>query len=232
VRGGALLAHARASTRRRSGGATRLRARMLRRKSLLSPDRMTSSPALSQPGLRTLLARWATRASRVPIGPEPFAAVEGGQLHGESPRLSAGPIRDELVELFEAAATSPATEAGAASEVSAEGRAPPYPPPVATPGRDHQDSGGLRCTPAGLRAGPLLRPRSRRRGRIDRPMTAGAAATTKECPTSRSGDIAAVSSMAFWGSPRWTDISNRRSPCPTGASERGASVDVPARVPS
>jgi hypothetical protein len=74
---GARSCRTRASTRRRSGPVTRPSASMLRLTSLLSRARITSSPALSQPGLRTPLARCATRASRAPIGPAQSSRARG-----------------------------------------------------------------------------------------------------------------------------------------------------------
>jgi len=50
---------------------------MLRLTSLLSRARITSSPALSQPGFSTLLARWATRASHAPSGPAQSSRARG-----------------------------------------------------------------------------------------------------------------------------------------------------------
>jgi len=80
---------------------------MLRLTSLLSRARITSSPALSQPGFRTPLARCATRASRAPIGPAQSSRARGGQFHSEASRLGPGNLDAEANDHFVVSTADP-----------------------------------------------------------------------------------------------------------------------------
>jgi hypothetical protein len=80
---------------------------MLRLTSLLSRARITSSPALSQPGFRTPPRQVCDPGVACPDRSRPIVPSEGSQFHSEAPRLGPGNLDAETDDHFVVSTADP-----------------------------------------------------------------------------------------------------------------------------